>query len=289
MMFVLGFKGNEWAWRNKEWQSVEQFHSVQRKWATWSIGLWLLLLAICIIIPVGILGWGISTEMPEIRSMLNDFSPHRRYCNYALSMAEHDPRYRGYLGGRLEPRGPAEFKLNENGYGELALPVRGPRGEGTLYLRTRQRGSQAELEHAELELKNLQRIRIDTAYTREKMHSVEQRIVNIITARRNHREWEQRDPRGKEEAEELYQSIMQRIITDGRVKELLGETISARLQKAKINLEGSTGDAEFNIELSGAQQKASGRMRLLRTLGQWRFAGAEINDNGRVIDFPAEH
>jgi type II secretory pathway pseudopilin PulG len=29
---VLGVKGNEWAWRNKKWASVEAFKSTQRKW-----------------------------------------------------------------------------------------------------------------------------------------------------------------------------------------------------------------------------------------------------------------
>ncbi len=33
MVFVLGAKGNEWAWRNKRWQSVEHFRRVQRGWA----------------------------------------------------------------------------------------------------------------------------------------------------------------------------------------------------------------------------------------------------------------
>jgi hypothetical protein len=33
MPFVLLFKGNEWAWRNKRWDSVDHFLSVQRKWA----------------------------------------------------------------------------------------------------------------------------------------------------------------------------------------------------------------------------------------------------------------
>ncbi len=28
-----GIKGNEWAWQNKQWQSMEHFHSVQRNWA----------------------------------------------------------------------------------------------------------------------------------------------------------------------------------------------------------------------------------------------------------------
>lgn len=30
--FVLGFKGREWAWRNRSWDSVEQFVQVQRRW-----------------------------------------------------------------------------------------------------------------------------------------------------------------------------------------------------------------------------------------------------------------
>lgn len=30
---MLGRRGNEWAWRNKKWDSVEHFQRVQRKWA----------------------------------------------------------------------------------------------------------------------------------------------------------------------------------------------------------------------------------------------------------------
>ena len=29
-MFVCGFKGNEWAWKNKKWTSVEEFQRVQK-------------------------------------------------------------------------------------------------------------------------------------------------------------------------------------------------------------------------------------------------------------------
>ena len=32
MMFVLGFKGNAMAWKNKEWESIEHFKTVQRNW-----------------------------------------------------------------------------------------------------------------------------------------------------------------------------------------------------------------------------------------------------------------
>ena len=39
MAFVLGFKGREWAWRNKKWESVEHFQRVQRAWSAWAVAL----------------------------------------------------------------------------------------------------------------------------------------------------------------------------------------------------------------------------------------------------------
>jgi len=36
MPFVLGAKGNAWAWKNKEWDSIEHFKAVQRKWVLWA-------------------------------------------------------------------------------------------------------------------------------------------------------------------------------------------------------------------------------------------------------------
>lgn len=37
MAIVLGFKGREWAWKNKEWESVEHFNRVQKKWSFWGV------------------------------------------------------------------------------------------------------------------------------------------------------------------------------------------------------------------------------------------------------------
>ena len=36
-VFILGAKGNEWAWKNKKWDNVDHFKSVQKKWAFWGI------------------------------------------------------------------------------------------------------------------------------------------------------------------------------------------------------------------------------------------------------------
>jgi len=44
--FYLLFKGNELAWKNKQWESVEAFQATQRKWAI--AGLVLLVVAVAL-------------------------------------------------------------------------------------------------------------------------------------------------------------------------------------------------------------------------------------------------
>lgn len=41
----LGIKGNELAWNNKEWENIEHFDKIQRRWAIF--GLIIILLFIC--------------------------------------------------------------------------------------------------------------------------------------------------------------------------------------------------------------------------------------------------
>lgn len=45
--FVIGVKGSEWAWQNKEWESVEHFKEVQRKWAIWGFAIFIASIVIC--------------------------------------------------------------------------------------------------------------------------------------------------------------------------------------------------------------------------------------------------
>jgi hypothetical protein len=50
---VLGIKGNEWAWRNKKWDSVEHFKNAQRPWNIAGIVIFAIsIVALIIIIPV---------------------------------------------------------------------------------------------------------------------------------------------------------------------------------------------------------------------------------------------
>ena len=60
--FVLGVKGNEWAWRYKKWDSVEHFKSTQRPWNIAGIVLFAIsMVALVVIIPaviVPLVLWG---------------------------------------------------------------------------------------------------------------------------------------------------------------------------------------------------------------------------------------
>jgi len=58
---VLGIKGREWAWKNKEWQSVEHFNSVQRKWSIASLIVFIISIVIGIVITVLMVVFKVST------------------------------------------------------------------------------------------------------------------------------------------------------------------------------------------------------------------------------------
>ena len=45
--FILGVKGREWAWRNREWESVAQFQQVQQRWAKWGLVFYIVTFIIC--------------------------------------------------------------------------------------------------------------------------------------------------------------------------------------------------------------------------------------------------
>jgi hypothetical protein len=48
MVFILGAKGGQWAWKNKHWAGLEQFTHTQRLWAAFGFGM----LAGCLIMLI---------------------------------------------------------------------------------------------------------------------------------------------------------------------------------------------------------------------------------------------
>ena len=51
MIFVLGAKGSEWAWRNKRWESTLRFRQVQRRWGIAFLACFLLFF----VLPIGLI------------------------------------------------------------------------------------------------------------------------------------------------------------------------------------------------------------------------------------------
>ncbi len=49
MNFVLGAKGNKWAWQYKQWENIEHFYKTQRKWKFWGIALGCIVLSVIVV------------------------------------------------------------------------------------------------------------------------------------------------------------------------------------------------------------------------------------------------
>jgi len=61
---VLGIKGNEWAWKNKKWDSVEHFKKTQRTWKRWGIALFIIAIIISIIsIIISVISAGLAFDI----------------------------------------------------------------------------------------------------------------------------------------------------------------------------------------------------------------------------------
>lgn len=47
---VQGIKGNEWAWQNRRWESIEQFKATQRVWAIWGLVIFIASIVLVIVL-----------------------------------------------------------------------------------------------------------------------------------------------------------------------------------------------------------------------------------------------
>lgn len=72
MAIVLGFKGREWAWKNKEWESVEHFNRVQRKWSFWGAMIVVISVIIGIVAAIAIPAYQSYVQRAEQGSLANN-------------------------------------------------------------------------------------------------------------------------------------------------------------------------------------------------------------------------
>lgn len=67
MVIVLGVKGNEWAWRNRRWESVEQFKATQKVWTKWGVVILIVSVVIGVIAGLIIPAMMIATQSTTMR------------------------------------------------------------------------------------------------------------------------------------------------------------------------------------------------------------------------------
>ncbi|HEX5686268.1 MAG TPA: cytochrome c oxidase assembly factor Coa1 family protein [Ideonella sp.] len=120
MVIVLGVKGSAWAWRNKKWDSVEQFQRVQRSWAKWGVIVWLAFIALGIA-----LFFGATAAMKDSEAY-----------KLAVLRLETDERALAVIGKPLSSGLPmGEIHLSgPNGHASLSFSVEGPNGKGMAHV-----------------------------------------------------------------------------------------------------------------------------------------------------------
>lgn len=122
MMFVLGAKGNEWAWRNKHWDNIEHFKRVQRLWSIWAVSIFGVLMASCI--AMAFFAVLKLTDIEVVKMAVNSASKNTLIIEKIGSPIEK----KGWPSGQISISGP-------NGYMDGSIDVRGPQGTATVHLK----------------------------------------------------------------------------------------------------------------------------------------------------------
>lgn len=145
MPFVLGAKGSAWAWRNKRWDSIEDFRATQRRWARWG----LVALVLFVVLFAGMFAAifaslkGSDAYKLAVQALNSDHE--------AVEMLG-QPISTGIPMGSIQVAGP-------DGEASLSFGAEGPDGEGTVYVTAIRTLGQWKIDEAVLESsRNGQRI-----------------------------------------------------------------------------------------------------------------------------------
>ena len=128
MPFVLGTKGNQWAWAHNTWESTEHFRKVQRVWAWVGVATVTVIPAFFLVVFLGVV-WMFKNS--DVYATSLDLVRRHPLVQEELGV----PIEAGWLaGGNIEISG-------ASGSAEIGYSVSGPSLEGTVYVEaTRRRG-----------------------------------------------------------------------------------------------------------------------------------------------------
>ena len=138
MPFVLGGKGNEWAWQNRDWNSIEHFQSVQRKWAI--AGSAAALLAVGI--PVGTALFVLDKLSNTLHGFFDSRSIDKqmeRPIAYTLTALDQNRQASSLLGLPYQKPTSGVGTVDTTTHtGEVSIPLTGSLRNAVLYIRAKQ-------------------------------------------------------------------------------------------------------------------------------------------------------
>ncbi len=143
MVFVLGAKGSEWAWRNKRWNDVAHFRRVQRIWA---------------IVGASILGGAIAFFALIFTLVFVLFGRSEAY-RVAVAELTANPTAISELGTPITAGFPfGNIALdNDTGSAQLSFSASGPKADGTVYVAETLRSGHWVIIRMQLEIKGRDR------------------------------------------------------------------------------------------------------------------------------------
>jgi len=121
---VLGFKGNAWAWKNKQWESLEHFRKTQRKWAKWGTIVVILFIVMFVLIFVGVF------------VAIKNSQPYKT----SLEIMQSNSQVTNALGEPITPSILVSGNIEVNGAGgsaDLSYVLKGTRDSGTVYVKAK--------------------------------------------------------------------------------------------------------------------------------------------------------
>ena len=121
MVFILGAKGNEWAWRNQQWASIEHFKSVQRKW---TIGA--LIFYAATILLMGTMTFALYSIFKN--SEVYQLAAAKVESNKKVIEVVGLPISTGFPMGNLHDS-------STGGKADMAFSIEGPNGSGMVYMK----------------------------------------------------------------------------------------------------------------------------------------------------------
>ena len=138
MIFVLGAKGSEWAWRNRRWRDVAHFKRVQRNWAIAGVAFFggaFALFALTVIPFMGVFG---------------------RFAEFGTAIAalNANPVATSELGAPITADFPFGITLTANGTAstQLSFSVRGSKAGGTAHVGETLRAGHRVVNRLQLEI-----------------------------------------------------------------------------------------------------------------------------------------